>query len=260
MSIPAPAPLTRRINRGRYHEYLLDDTKVPSVTTIIREGVPKPALVQWAAREVAGYAVDHRDELAKLSSSEVLRRLERAPNEKRNQRAARGTEVHALAARLAAGEELEVPEPLVGHVDAYLAFVRDWQPRELLVEATILKRQPWGGYMGTLDLVAQLCDERVWLLDFKTTASGVWPETALQAAAYRHADAYLDAAGVEQPMPAVDRCGSVWLRADGYDLIPLETGPDVFRFFNYAMQVARFAKAQREEYVGDALRPAGVAA
>ncbi len=107
--------------------------------------------------------------------------------------------------------------------------------------------------MGTLDAVAHLGDGQVWLLDFKTSASGIWPEAAVQLAAYRNAEFYLDADGDEQPMPAVDTAGCVWLRADGYDLIPVNTGPDVFRVFLYAQQLAQFTRAPRETYVGDTL-------
>ena len=88
--------------------------------------------------------------------------------------------------------------------------------------------------MGTLDLVADLADGQRWLLDWKTTASGIWPESALQLAAYRNADFYIDDNGDEQPMPPVDQAGCVWLSADGYDLIPVDAGPDTFRSFRYA--------------------------
>jgi hypothetical protein len=39
------APATRRVNRGRGHSYLLDGAPVPGVTTILGQGMPKPALI-----------------------------------------------------------------------------------------------------------------------------------------------------------------------------------------------------------------------
>ena len=60
----APRPTTRIITRGRGHSYELDGEKVPGVTTILSKGVPKPALVDWAARMAADYAINHWDELA----------------------------------------------------------------------------------------------------------------------------------------------------------------------------------------------------
>ena len=113
--------------------------------------------------------------------------------------------------------------------------------------------------MGTFDLVAKLHGE-TWLLDLKTTRSGIFGETALQLAAYRHAEFYLDTEGEEQPMPEVDRVGAIWCRADGYDLIPVEAGADVYRMFQYAQMVARFTTELGKSWVLPALQPGQVAA
>ena len=55
-------------------------------------------------------------------------------------------------------------------------------------------------------------------------------------------------------MAGVDRCGVVWLRADGYDLYEYHVDPGVFRQFLYIQQVAR-AAAECRDYRGDALTP-----
>ena len=106
--------------------------------------------------------------------------------------------------------------------------------------------------MGTLDLVAELAGE-LWVLDWKTGAKGIYRGAALQLAAYAHAEAYLDGDGNEAPMPAIARGGAVWLRPDGYDLVPLDIGPATWRTFQYAAQVAQFTAAPREAYVGEVL-------
>jgi hypothetical protein len=245
----ARLPGTRRLERGGVHSYLLDGKPCPGVTTIIGNGVPKPALVPWAAKVCAGYVVDHWDELAALTPSKRLELITKAPSTDRDAAARRGTEVHRLGERLAAGDEISVPDELVGHVDAYLRFLDDWQVEPLLLESAVVNRR-WH-YMGTFDLLARIAG-RTWLLDLKTNRSGVFAETALQLAAYRNAEAYLDADWREHRMPAVDATAAVWVRADGYDLIPVDTGPDVFRSFLYAAQVAEFAKIGRD-LIGDAL-------
>jgi hypothetical protein len=246
-----PGAVTRRRNHGRGHSYLLDGDRVDSVTWIISNGIPKPALIDWAARTTAEFAVDHWDELAEESATKRLRALERARWDTTKAAGARGTVVHQLAMRLAAGEEVTVPEEAAGHVDAYLAFVRDWQPEELLVEVPVFNRS--ARYAGTLDLVAKLIDGATWLLDWKTAGSGIWPESAVQLAAYRNAEFYLDDDGAERPLPPIDACGAVWLRADGYDLYPVEAGEHTFRLFRYAQQVAKFSQADKESYIGDSL-------
>jgi hypothetical protein len=253
-------PPTRRVDRGRGHVYFLDAERAAGVTWIIDNGVPKPQLVGWAANVTADYATDNWEDLAELKPSERNAVLRRSRWEVTNAAAKRGSEVHDHARRYLAGEEIEPPEELVGHVDASILFHREWQPRELLVEAVVGNRLY--GYMGTLDLVAGLADGRVWLLDWKTGGKGIYPEFALQLAAYRRAEFYLDALGNEHAMPKVDAAGCVWLRGDGsYDLVPLETGDDVFATFLHALQVARFTSAPAEAHVGNALTPPeGVAA
>jgi hypothetical protein len=246
-------PRTRRIDRGRSHTYLLDGERADGVTWILSQGVPKPALINWAARTTADYAVDHWEELSAQTASERVRTLEKARWADRDGAAVRGTQVHELAQKLASGVELDIPEPLVGHVDAYLQFAEQWQPEELVIESVVGNRRY--RYMGTLDLIARLADDRTWLLDWKTAASGIWPESALQLAAYRNAEFYLDGNGQEQPMPTVDACGCVWLRADGYDLIPVDAGPDTFRSFLYAQQIAHFTDNPKEQYVLEAIQP-----
>lgn len=240
---------TRRVNRGGGHSYYLDGDGAIGVTTALGEGFPKPALIGWAANSTRDYAVDHWDELSALGPAEKIKRLSRARYEDRDEAGKAGTKVHTIAQALAAGEEVEVPEALTGHVDAYLRFVDDWEPVESIVEGIVINRR--FGYMGTLDVVADLADGRRWLFDMKTARSGVFSENALQLAAYRNAESYLTAGGLEAPMLPVDRTGVLWLRADGYDLVPVDAGAEEFRIFLYALGIARWR--DDENVVGEAL-------
>lgn len=244
-------PPVRRINAGRGHRYVdANGAKVPGVTTIIEGGVPKPGLIKWAASSTAAYAVDYWDELTELPVSERLRRLERARFEQRDAAAVRGTKVHSLAERLAGGEEVTVPPELEGHVAAYVRFLDEWQVQPVLTEAVAINHEH--GYAGTFDLLADLlhpddptCTER-WLLDTKTSQSGVFGETSLQLAAYRYATHYLAADGSEQPMPAVQRTGVVHVRGDGYELVPVVARRRQFLSFLYAREVGRFVEGARD--------------
>ncbi len=248
-------PITRR-NHGRGHSYRdANGLKVPGVTTIINNGVPKK-LTKWAADTVAAHAVDHWDELGELAPSARLKRLAGAANADRDAAAIRGTKVHALSARLLAGEEVAVPDELTGHVESYVRFLDEWSPTSLLVEAPVISYAH--GYAGTLDLIAEMAGV-YWLLDIKTSRSGVYGETALQLAAYRYADRFLDPDGTERPLPAVDRTAVIWVRADGYDVVPVEAGPAQFRAFLYAAQVAAFCESSRD-LVGEPLEAPAVAA
>jgi hypothetical protein len=251
-------PPIRRINHGKGHRY--EDAAgraVPGVTTIIGSGVPKPALVNWAARITAEYAVDNWAELSDLTVSERMKRLDRARHTERGSAAVRGTQLHGFADQLAQGREVSFTDELAGHVESYVSFLDDWDEQVVLTEYVVMSHRH--GYAGTGDLIADLVSpddplraER-WLLDIKT-GSRVYGETALQLAAYRYADVYLGADGQENPVPAVDRVGVVHVRADGYDLIPITAGPRQFRDFLYAQQVSRFV-GTAGDLVGEALTP-----
>lgn len=241
----------QRINSGRGHWYKLDGKKADGVTSVLSDGVPKPALVGWAAREVATFAATHLPMLEELDEAARVDLLKGAPYRERDKAARRGTEVHKLAEQLLEGDNVEVPEELVGHVDSYLKFLDEWQVTAEHVELVVGNRTR--RYMGSLDMIGTLRDGKRWLLDIKTTRSGIFNETALQLAAYRFAEFYLDADNNEQPMPAVEDVGAIWVRADGYDLIPVVADETTFRTFLYAQQVAHFTKGP--SLVRDALEP-----
>jgi len=242
---------TGRKNHGRGHTYYIDGAKVDGVTTIINKGLPKPALVKWAASTAAAAAVDRWDELAQLDVSQRLKILTDAPNAARDTAGVRGTRIHALADKLAHGQQVPVPDELAGHVEACVKFLDDWDVEEIWTESPVFSRQ-WQ-YAGTLDLIAKVAG-KTWLLDWKTSRSGAFGDTAFQLAAYRYAEFSLDDDGAECPLPPIDECGVVWLRADGYDLYPYHADPGVFRQFLYIQQCARAADDCRD-YRGDALLP-----
>lgn len=280
----AAAGKTRIINRGRGHSYELDGTKVPGVTTIIGDGIPKPALVGWAAGSVGDFVADRLkvvdghiladdvvDDLVEIGAKRdrpiprwqdtgKLPRVKLAdgfkglPYADRDAAGNRGTEVHKLAQQLAEGEEVTPPPELLGHVDSYLKFRDDWLPANELLELVVINRSR--RYMGRLDLICDLeaaPDLGTCLIDVKTNRSGPFGEVALQLAAYRYAETFLDDDGAEQPMPEIDTCAALWVRADGYDLYPYDCGPDQFRAFLYAQQVAAWCSTSRE-LRGEALK------
>lgn len=244
----------QRIDRGRGHSYRIDGERADGVTTLIGDGLAKPALINWAANTTANYAVDRWEELTALAVSERLERLKRARYDDLDRAARRGTEVHALAEKLVAGTEVNVPDELAGHVESYVRFLDDFEPEPLLVEAVVASRK-WR-YAGTLDLVARIRGE-VWILDVKTTRSGIFPDVALQIAAYRHAELYITAGGAaEWPMDSlgITRSGAIHVRADGYDLVPLDTSEAVFKDFLHVAWVARMTK-RMDAWRGDVVQP-----
>lgn len=245
---------TRRVeSRGGGHWYRLDGEKVDGVTTVLSNGLPKPALVPWAAREVATFAVDNLETIANLKHDEAIDLLKGAHYRERDRGARRGTEVHRYAEHMINGEEVDVPEELVAHVDSYIKFLGDFDVQPVLVEPVVGNRTH--RWMGTADLVADLNDGLRRLVDVKTNRSGVFPDNVLQLAAYRNAEFYLDAYGREHSMIPVDACAIIWVRADGYDLVPVDAGPAAYRIFRHCQQIAHWQTVTSKEAIGDVIQP-----
>jgi hypothetical protein len=243
----------QRINYGRGHGYKIDGQKVDGVTTLIGDGLPKPALTRWAAKSVAEHVADNLDAVVGMKNmgrDAIVDALKGAPWAAASRAAAKGTEVHHLGERLIHGEEVEVPEHLAGYVDSYVRFLDEWKVEPLLVEAVVGNRK-WR-YAGSLDTVSRI-GGKVAIADIKTGASGIWPEAAYQMSAYRYAEVYMDGR-TEKPMADLGiECGyAIWCRSDGYDLIPVECGEDTFKDFLHIAWVARRAKTNKD-LIGEAV-------
>src|SRR5690606_14582211 len=148
-------PPIKRVDTARGHHYVDGNgDRVPGVTTIISDGLPKPALVNWAANSTAEYAVDHWDELAALPPAKRLAQLQGARYADRDRAKVRGTEIHRAAERLLAGEAVEVPDEIAGHCESYARFLDEFHVEPVHVEFSVVSYR-WG-YAGTADLCAWL--------------------------------------------------------------------------------------------------------
>jgi hypothetical protein len=251
------API-RRVDTAKSHYYKdAAGHRVPGVTTMLGDGVPKPALINWAANATAEYALNNWDALTELAPAARLKELQGARYATTDKAKKRGTEVHRYAEKLVRGEQVKgIPDELRGHVEAYVWFLDKFEVDPVLVEATIISYRY--GYAGTLDLVADLTDtdgqRKRMLLDAKTNEKGIFGETALQLAGYRYADVYADAEGNEQKMLEVDACGAVLINSEGAQLIPCLAGPEQFKSFRIAAAMRDIVNGSRD-LIGSAVEP-----
>lgn len=253
----------QRKNTAKGHYYIDLDAggeRVPGVTTILSDGLPKPALTNWAATATAAYAVDQWDTLAGLPLSERLKKIEGGRWAARDAAAAKGTAVHAMAERLTLGEKVTVPDGITGYVDACVKLLDEFAVRPRYVEAVVYSETR--RHVGTCDLIADFLlpdmpeydhiprrDDgySVALVDWKTSKSGIFGDVALQLAAYRHSEYLIAADGQVLPMPEVDFAAGIHLRPDGgYSLVPLTTDESVYRGFLYVKQVAQLVGELRD--------------
>lgn len=248
MTSPRMAKMT---NRGR--TYLWGDETFLSVTTILSRGVPKPALVGWAAKSVAEFAIDNLAAVTALRDTAddgrqaAVDLMKGAPNRNRDKAAALGTAIHEAAEAYSLGHALRAGDPQVDkYVGQFAAWCDDFAPDFHASEVTVFNRAHQ--YAGTLDAVVDIAGER-WLVDYKT-GKDVYAEVGLQLAAYRYAEFIGCDNGTELEMPEVDRAGVLHLGANGYRFLPVRTESPVFGAFLAAQQVQRFIDELADSVVG----------
>ncbi|MEU7677920.1 hypothetical protein AB0C42_24270 [Micromonospora taraxaci] len=260
-------------SNGRNHWYVDTETgeRVPGVTTVLDQGLPKKALINWAANATADYAIDNWDELSALAPSARLTKLKGGRYAVKDEASNRGTQVHKMGERLIRGEQVVVPDVLRPYVDSYVRFMDEFQLRARYIEAVVYSVDH--RYVGTLDIFGDIllpdmpeydhlprdtdgfvCNT---LLDAKTNRSGIFGETALQLAGYRFAQFMQpdpDDPESAFPMPEVTFTGAIHVRPNGYSLVPVVTGPEQHRAFLYAQQVGKFVQTDRD-LIGEPIEP-----
>lgn len=177
------------VKRNRYG-YEVEGTFLRRVTTHLR-GIPKPWLGGWAAKEVAGFAVEHTDQWLPLveagKTTDAMKMLKGAPWSKRDDAADRGSAVHAAIEAFL--NDAPLPDGLNEEEEdcalAAMAFLDRFLAEPLAAELTVFSRTH--DYAGTLDLWCVDQEGTRWIIDFKTSKD-VYAEHAVQQVAYQRAE------------------------------------------------------------------------
>lgn len=266
----------------------MPELKLYSATTLISNGAPKPALVGWAAKMTAEYALDNLDVLGPLAKKDrdgALKLLTGARFAKLNRASGRGTDVHAALEQIALGVEPRVDGEAAPYVEQFRKFLAEHKPEYLLAEAPVYN--PEHNYAGTLDGVVMFAqpikDGKAgpFVLDVKTTDKPPggrarrppYPEVALQLTAYRRAKLVgLDAAvKVESRSdrfysfdpdntrvePMIECEGGLCLVVSPFDyqLVPIRTDELVWRAFLSVADSARWTLETSKQVIGRPIAP-----
>lgn len=237
--------------RDRSGFYATPAGRFMSVTTILSNGIPKPALMHWAAFEAAQCAVDNIPSLvrARGESARLDMRswIQRAAERKRDTAANLGTLIHGIVeARVLGQPTPDLTDEQRPFVEAFDRFLNDWQPDYEATELTVAN--PEIGYAGTLDFIARIpaLTDEILMGDYKTGKS-VYPEVGLQLAAYRRATVgWTRPAGDEVVPPATVGAVVLHIRPKdmpggeerGYALRTVRTDDAVFDVFLAAKRIA----------------------
>lgn len=275
----------RKVTQGRI--YQINGLSLWSVTTIIGSGLPKPAIAGWQARTIAEYAVANWRQIGAMLASVRLRRtadqgtfivsdadaieaavewLKGAPWRESKRKMNVGSAVHAEAEAYILGVPRPEPLPAVApYLTSFRNFLDDFKPEFELAEATVYSVSE--SFAGTLDAIFRVSG-RTFLADWKT-GKDIYPDVALQLAAYEHAESVLLPDGSSAPMPAVDGCVALHLREfdpslpddRGYSVIPVMTGEPAWDAFRYCREVMRWMEETSKGVLSQPMtNPAALAA
>jgi hypothetical protein len=162
-----------RIQIGEQRYYYFEGRRYPSVTTILKQGLPKPIELELWELYLGSEASEIRDTRSFIGSIAHYR----------------------LASKMAVKHSLPMPELQINktmEIDSEVTqilnsiarkcdeWIELFEPVALKVEHVVVNREL--GYAGTIDLLAKLRD-KLFLIDFKTSKA-VYPEHFAQVAAY----------------------------------------------------------------------------
>ncbi len=230
-----PAQSTQ-VDGSRYYMWPLTGETFPSVTTIINS-LSKPALVNWASKQAAEYAVSNWKQVMQTilaqGPTEAVKQISGAHRRTLDDSSAIGTHVHANVQASIEGRDMLIPHP--EHMRFFEAWKLVYKPEFVLCEATVYNRAV--GYAGTLDFMARI-DGVNTIVDVKT-GKNIYPEVALQLAAYANGEFIGAQDGdnyVELPMPPIGAAGVLHLRMTGYRWIPVRIDSEIFTAFRHVHQ------------------------
>lgn len=214
---------------GRIYER--DGRKFTSVTTIINDGIPKPALIGWAAKMTAEFAIAHPDA--------TIEEMKAARFASSDEASARGTALHKWVEQWALAE---------GHVKAPTDEVLCKMSAQWLVLADKHNVVPEAseftvynealGYAGTADMVATV-DGIPSLVDVKT-GKDVYHDAALQLCALAHGEYIGIHNGPTFPMPTFDRCLVAHVRPTFARFYPVNVDEWAWRTFRAARAISQW--------------------
>ena len=144
MTGPKLAQTAKSGDRRYQHPVTLE--VVPSVTTVIKCGIPKPFLMLWAAKMAAEHATANWYRLSKMPETERINEIKNAHKVYAEHAADIGNIVHKLIECWSTGEPYpEWPKEVEGFVDQFIEFMTVHRPEFIESEVTV-----WSGSMVTL--------------------------------------------------------------------------------------------------------------
>ena len=181
-------------NKGYYvhgDERIPSDVVLPRVTGILNI-IEKQGLRTWAMNMALDYMKENIG--TDIPFHELLENARHAHEQKRDTAADYGVEAHALLQQLYIDPETAVPDEFRPVVDAWEEWIDNAGLKIIGTELSMYYYNDAFSFAGTADLLAVNSDGIPVICDYKTGAN-VYPEYALQMAAYSLALSYCNSRG-----------------------------------------------------------------
>ena len=176
-------------NKDR-HLHLLDGKLLTGCTTVLSI-LAKPALISWAAKMAVEYIRENivKFDITDLSQLEqLLSEAKKAYAKKKETAGDYGTKVHEKISLLIS-EAITLNKGFVKKdrkckeksIQNFIDWAIENKIKFLETEKNVYSEKLWTG--GIIDMVAVI-DNKTWLIDIKTSGSGIYPENFAQMAGY----------------------------------------------------------------------------
>lgn len=258
-------PKIRTVKRGGSRFYVHPDKtfgQVPGVTSVVGQ-LPKEFLKFWTAKLTAETAVDNIGAVVQMVTNGdrdgAIDYLKRAHFRNTAKAADMGSEAHEVFEKMSLGEPIGRQHPdMEPFVRGFQAFLDQVEPEFLHIEETVWSTDP--GYAGSFDSIVRIAGEKldqeedaIVILDNKTTRSGVHADVALQLNAYANADFILNKDGSTTPLPDINAAAVVHVRPEGWQLVPVRLGDDIFELFCSLIPVVSWEREVKPTALADAI-------
>ena len=247
-----PEVKTVNVDFKRHYVHPISNERVPSVTTIL-SSVAKPALVPWAAKTVAQYAVENRETWAKLDNEAAIELIKNSHRRLSGQAMALGSSVHSIIEDLLRDKKVDfIPPDTQDLVRKAAELIETFKPKPTHIEVTVWSHKYQ--YAGSLDAIVEVAGKR-YLFDWKTS-SGVFPDYALQCAAYAYADEIIKPDGGIEELPHIDGFIIAHLPKDPkerWSVVPMDITQQDFDGFLAARALFKWQQERSKIVVGPSL-------
>jgi hypothetical protein len=251
------------------HQYFMDGKgPYPGATGIIKMLDKSDVLVGWAKRVTAEFAVDNLEWV-----NETHRLVGRQPTVDAIKSKAKaekdagmelGRKIHYLIEDVGRGRNPNLEPAHIPYVNAYRRWLTEAGFELKSLEKMVFNETV--GYAGTYDIIAKR-DGTWWLIDAKTNKgstyngiyTGVYPETALQLAAYARAEFIAEEGKTKRtPLPPIERYAVLHLRPDapykkGYRLIEYSVTDADFDAFCACLALSKWRKQREPKVIGESV-------